>query len=228
MYASTDGTLGLQAMNDVFTPDLTQRHVLGQLATGVDPYFGFGEFVYGKAFAAMGPGRLVFQDNAFLMTDLPNTANMGRPVAVARANFAQNAFGWFQIGGMCPIQTVASIAVGVAIGIGGAAGQANANAAGKQLLNAYCAQPSTFAVNKNCSTQNGSPVVQVGNLDGLFVGLTASGTGMSGVIQSLNPNGREVTLSANCTATGVTPGAFTYTGFVLAFISRPFAQGAIT
>jgi hypothetical protein len=228
-YAPLEGTVGIQPLNDIFTPDTTQRWTLGEFATGIDPYFGFGEFVYGKAATAMAPGRLVFSSEVFLMTDLPNTALMGRPFAVARANFPINTFGWFQIGGLCPIQTAASVATGVAVGIG-AAGQAGTNSASKQLLNTYVAQPSTFTLTKNGSTVNGSTILGLSNIDGLFVGLAVSGTGIPGgtTIASTDPSGRFITLSAAATVTGNATMTFTYTGFLLANIQRPFSQGAIT
>jgi hypothetical protein len=71
-------------------------------------------------------------------------------------------------------------------------------------------------------------VVQVTSIDGLFVGLTISGTGVTGTITAISTNGRDVTLSANATATGTITATFTYTGFGLVHISNPFAQGAIT
>lgn len=226
-YAPIDGTIGIQPVNDIFIPDLTQRWTLGQMVTGVDPYFGYGEFVYGKAVAAMNPGRLVFASEVYLMTDIPSTAGMGRPFAVARAAFPINSFGWFQVAGFCPVQTANSVATGVVVGIG-TAGIAGTNSAGKQLLNTYVAQASAFTLTKGCTTQAGSPIVGVSNIDGLFVGLTISGTGMSGTILSLDPSGTKITLSANSTVTGQATGTFTYTGFLLCNIVRPFTQGAIT
>lgn len=228
-YAPLEGTIGVQPLADLFTPDTTQRWTLGEFATGIDPYFGFGEFVYGKAASAMAPGRLVFASEVYLMTDLPNTALMGRPFAVARANFAINTFGWFQIGGVCPIQTAASVATGVAVGIG-AAGQAGTLAASKQLVNTYVAQASTFAPTKNGSTTNGSTFLQLSNVDGLFIGMAVSGTGIAGgsTIASIDASQRAVVLNNAATATGNATITFTYTGFLLVNIQRPFAQGAIT
>ena len=69
---------------------------------------------------------------------------------------------------------------------------------------------------------------KVVNIDGLFTGLTASGTGISGTITGMDAGGKFVTLSANATATGAITATFTYTGFVLVHISDPFVQGAIT
>lgn len=226
-YAPLEGTIGIQPLNDIFTPDTTQRWTLGEFATGIDAYFGYGEFIYGKAAAAMNPGRLVFPSEVYLMTDLANTANLGMPFAVARAAFPINTFGWFQIGGVTPMQTANSVATGVAVGVA-AAGQAGTNSAGKQLLNTRVLQASAFTLTKNASTVNGIPQVAVSNVDGLFIGLTISGTGVSGTILAINPNGREITLSANATATGQLTATFTYTNFLLTYIQRPFSQGAIT
>jgi hypothetical protein len=233
-YASVDGTVGAGPLNDIFTPDLTQRWTLGQIATGVDPYFGYGEFIYGQAAAAIAlPGRLVVPSEVYLMTDLASTAIQGMPFAVSRQVMAINTFGWFQIGGLCPVQTANSVATGVAVGIG-TAGIAGTNSAGKQLMNTRVQKDSTFTVGgapnlKKVSSTNGSPVLNISSIDGLFVGLTISGiAGITGTILSIDPSGRFITMSANASVTASGNAIFTYTGFLLVYISRPFSQGAIT
>lgn len=227
-YAPVHPITGVQPFNEMMTPDTTQRWTLGQVCDAVDAYFGYGRFVYGKAVAAMNPGRLVFPSEVWTMTDLPNTALLGRNFYVCRQVMAINTFGWFQCEGTTPIQTANSVATGVSVGIA-AAGQGGTLAIGKQLLGYYNAQASTFALTKtNSNTQNGSAVISVPNVDGLFYGLTASGTGISGTIIYIDASGRSVTLSANATATGVITATFTYTGFLLGVINAPHSQGAIT
>jgi len=232
-YASKYGTVGEGPMADIFAPDTIQRFVLGSQQDAVDPYFGYGRFIYLKypASQAVNPGRLLsVVDQTFLTADLPSTAGLGYPFVVARQVCASSAtaqYGWFQIEGVCPLQVNASVAAGVVIG-NAAAGVGGTNTAGKQLLGVKVLQPSTFNLTKAANTVNGSAVIGVSNVDGLFVGLTISGTGVSGTILSLDPSGRFITLSANATATGAITATFTYTGFVLAHISCPFTQGAIT
>lgn len=228
-FLVTDGLLGNQPIGDIFIPDTVQRLPLGQVIEAVDvDFFGWGQFVYGKASAAIAlPGRLQFADYQWNMADIPNTANTGYPVYVAKAAMAINTFGWFQIAGFSPIQTANSVAIGTATGIA-AAGQLGTLAAGKQLLSARVVQPSTFAPTKTIQTQNGSPVIRVQNNAGLFIGLTISGTGVSGTVIAVNPNGNEVTLSANASATGTVTGTFTWTGFLGVQFNSAHVQGAIT
>jgi hypothetical protein len=228
-FLVTDGLLGNQGIGDFAIPDTVQRFTLGQVIEAVDSdFFGWGQFVYGKALAAIAlPGRLNFADYQWNMADIPNTANTGYPVYVNKAAMAINTFGWFQIAGFAPMQTANTVAIGVATGIA-AAGQLGTLAAGKQLLNARVVQPSTFAPTKTIFTQNGSNVIGVQNTAGLFIGLTITGTGVSGTVTAINPNGNNVTLSANATATGTVTGTFTWTGFLGIQFNSAHVQGAIT
>ena len=229
-YAFLDSVIGSQSASNFFAPDTVQRQVLGTKLTGADGYWGGGEFIYLKATATLVMGGLSVWDVSYNATAVPNTGNTGRSVAAALFPMTTGQFGWFQIGGMAAVNATASVAAGVTFGIT-AAGQVGANAAGKQILNAASAAPSTTAVIKtNALTVNGSAVVVVPNADGWFVGITVSGTGIPGAttISSITPDGRTVTLSANATASGVVSLTGTYTGFIIAQINNPFVQGAIT
>lgn len=234
-YAPVHPVAGLQAINELFTPDTTggsgadgRRFPAGMCVDAVDPYFGFGKFMYLKAGAAHNPGRLVIiSDETMVNADLPNVTLQGFPFLVARQVMAQNSWGWYQFEGVTPIQTTASVAAGVAVGIG-AAGQAGTNSASKQLLGTRVLRASTFTLTKTAMTTNGSAVIQLTNVDGLFYGLTISGTGVSGTITAIDASQNRLTLSANATATGTITATFTYTGFLLVHINTPVAQGAIT
>jgi hypothetical protein len=69
----------------------------------------------------------------------------------------------------------------------------------------------------------------VQSVDGLFVGLTLSGTGVgAGTISSIDPSGRFITSTANSTATSSVTLTGTYTNYCLANFVAPFAQGNIT
>jgi hypothetical protein len=222
-------------------PDTTQRFAGGTVIDAVDPYFGFGRFMYLQAGAAYNPGDLVsIVDQTFLTAALALTANLGTNFLVARqAMTGAGVWGWFQMEGMCPIRVDAGVAAGAAIGLGTTAGRGGTNSAGKQLLGVRVLQPVTFAiVRNNCTTYFGQKYIDVPTTDGLFKGLAVSGTGVAGgtilsdsnpaVARSLDPGGTRITVSAALTASGVTPITFTYTGFNLAFILNPSTQGAIT
>lgn len=234
-YVNLNGNVGAGPLNDITNPaDVVKKFPLGMVADGLDPYFGYGKFLYLQfpLSQAVGVGRLLMiSDQTMVTADAPSTALQGFPVVVSRQaciSAATPQYGWFQNEGITPIQMNATVLAGAAVGIA-AAGVGGTNVAGKQLLNARNLQPNTFAISKaNTSTQNNSAVIQVPSTDGLFLGLTASGTGISGTIIGLGANGRDVTLSAPATATGVISATFTYTGFGLVHISNPFAQGAIT
>lgn len=239
-YAPVHSLVGFGPVNDIFTPDTVQRFTVGQVIDAVDPYFGYGRFAYYKCAAsqAVAPGRLVtVVDETGLTVDLASTANLGYPILVARQNFTSSAtaqWGWFQFEGICPIQVNASVAAGVAIGIG-TAGTATTNSAGKQLLGVKVLRASTFTLTKVGLPAPVGPqlstVLGVTNVDGLFIGLAVSGTGVpaSTTISSIDPSGRYITLNNSLTTipNGQTI-TFTYTGFVLAHLNTPQGQGAIT
>jgi hypothetical protein len=195
-----------------------------------DPYFGFGRFVYGKAVAAQAPGTVVTMDNGWVATAVASTANMGKSVYVAAQNFAINTFGWYAMEGMLPVTESAASTAGSPVGIGTAGNVTGTLVAGKQILNCVCQKNETFTLTKaNCNTTNGSPIISVPNVDGLFVGLTLSGTGVgSGTISTIDPSGRFITSTANSTATGSVTVTGTYTGYCLLSFNCPFTQGAIT
>lgn len=233
MYSAIHPVVGHQAFNEVMTPDTTQRFGAGMVLDAMDPYFGAAKFVYLQSGAAENPGQLdVVQDETFVTLALPSTANQGFPFVVARQVMgAANNWGWYQFEGVCPLQVSASVAQGTAIGIGTSAGKAGTNTAGKQLLGVRVLEASTFAITKLGITTNGDKRLFLTNVDGLFVGLAVSGTGVaaSSTIAGIDPSRRFITLNNALTASGggVTI-TFTYTGFVLAHLVAPFAQGAIT
>lgn len=229
MYTPLGGLVGNQQPIDVFVPDTTQRFPLGMFQDMVDEYYGYGSFVYGKAAQASGVGRLCFMDANWNATDIPNTANTGYPIVVARANMAINTYGWFQFAGQMPMLATASVAVGTAFGLTGA-GTVGANSAGKQILNARVVRAGTATiVIAGVQTIQGSPIIKLPNIAGLFVGLAASGTGIAAsTISAIDSSQNQVTLSANCTATGSVSATFTYTGFLGVMSNGPFVQGAIT
>lgn len=225
-YVPIHPVLGSGPVNELWTPSATARWPVGMVLDAHDPYFGYGRFVYCKAGAADMPGRLVtLTTEAFVTADVADTANLGYPFLVARQIMTQDYYGWYQIEGMCPVQTGASVAAGVVAGIGGA-GVAGAVSNGKQLLGVKVLRASTFTLTKTGTTTKGSPIIQVSNVDGLFYGLVPSGTGIAaGTITAIDPSGRAFTDSANATASGTVTVTFTYTGFLLVHINAPRLQG---
>lgn len=244
MFAVLDSLVGAPQIQFLgLTADATPRAAPGTFVTAIDQYWGTGEFIYARANGSIRAFGLcvltpVF-DSAlgswrFDMTEVPNTANLGRMLAVSALALTAGQYSWFQIGGITPVNCSASVAADTTFGIA-AAGQGGANSAGKQILNARVIAPATTAVVKaNAAANSGSLVLQVSNSDGWFVGAYLSGTGIAAgtTIASIDPTGRFVTLSAATTAAVAGAVTATYNNaavfYNVAHLNRPFAQGAIT
>jgi len=232
--------LGSQPVGNWFIPDNTQRQPLGQVIAVSDPFWGGQELIYlaVPASTTIPVGGAVTWDTNLQSVTLPNTANLGVPVA-----FALNAvpsstsvqYTWFVISGQCPVYSSASVAAAASIGIT-AAGQLGANSAGKQILGVRVVDPATLTATKaNVSTQSGSTILRCPTgTDGLFVGGYVSGTGISAgaSITAIDPDNYRVTISAAATATGAITLTQTYNNGTIFYnvivADRPSAQGAIT
>ena len=237
-YSQITPIIGQVQQGYFYQPDTVQREILGTVVPGVDNYYGFGEFLYVQfpASAAITQGQVVVisgfggaAGNSAAVAS--NAANTGRGIAVAInaiASVAAVQYGWVQISGSAVIKATASVAAGVTFGIDAATGgSVGTNSAGRQVLNAVALAPSTFAVAKAAVLVNGSPTINVPNVDGVVVGFTVSGTGVSGTVTAIDPNSRTVTLSANATAGGNSTVTFTATGFIVGQLNRSFLQGQI-
>ena len=244
MFAPVDALVGSpQAQFQGLTVDATPRLQPGQLITAVDNWWGTAEFIYARANGSIRAFGLcvmtpvfdsTLQSYRFDMTEVPNTANLGRMLAVAPCALSSGSYTWFQISGLTPLNCNVSVAADVTFGIA-AAGQGGANGAGKQVLNARCMAPaSTTVVKANCTASSGSNLLQVPNSDGWFVGAYLSGTGIAAgtTVSSIDPSGRFVTLSANTTAAVAGSVTATYNNATVFYnvvhLNRPFAQGSIT
>jgi hypothetical protein len=239
MYASLDALLGTQPFNDWFTPDTTQRQVLGTAIAAVDPYWGWGEFLYVKSNDTLGRGNAAMWDETFTAVLLPNTANQGFPVGFVMGGiFTAGMYGWLQISGLAVYATNATVSADTKIGIT-AAGVLGTLAAGKEIVNCRNRRAATATVTWTATTYSGLPTIYVPKgYDGAFLGMALSGTGVgaSAVVAGLDPDGKRIyagtaigTLSgANSTASGSITLTGTYTGYGAGCVQYPFAQGAIT
>lgn len=238
MFASLSHVAGNQPFNDWFAPDTTQRFALGTKIDAVDPFWGWGQFVYAKASGAVAKGLVCMLDETYLAVGVPNAANQGFPVCIAMATMATLTFGWFQVAGLAVYATTATVAADSAVGITGV-GTLGAVTNGKQILNIRNRRAATATKTiANTLTTNGNGVLVTPGYDGLFLGMALSGTGIpaSTVVAKLDPDGRTVyTGSAigtlgdkNSTATGTITLTGTYTAFGAGIIAYPFAQGQTT
>ena len=242
-FSSYGAGVGNFGMNFSQAPDTTQREVMGSVVSASDPVWGGVDFVYARASASIRQFGLVtllatwdaplgtFRLDA---TEVANTANLGRPLAVAFFAMTVGQFGWFGVAGTLPVNCSASVAAGTTLGIT-AVGQAGANSAGKQILNAIVSVAGSQTIVKaGCVAPLGATVLQVPNSDAWFPGIYLSGAGIAAgtTVTAIDPTGRFVTLSAATTAavsgnvTGTYNNGTIYYNVVT--FSRPFAQGAIT
>jgi hypothetical protein len=237
MYAALHPFTGNQPFNDWFVPDTTQRHVLGTRVAAVDPYWGYGEFLYVKSAAAILKGSLVQWDGDHNGILLVNTANTGFCFGVAMNAIPSGSYGWIMVAGSAVYKTNATVAAEAAIGVA-AAGILGTNSAGKQALGIRNNKSATATKTVTAFTTSGSALLQTAGYDGFFLGMALSGTGIpaSTVVAALGADGRTIyTGSAigtvgdkNATASGSITLTGTYTGYGQGTINHPFIQGAIT
>lgn len=237
MFSVLTSIAGHQPFNDWFAPDTTQRQALGSELTAVDPYWGTGKFIYLKSNAAVIKGSVVVWDEQYQATLVPNTGNLGFPIAVAMNNAASGTFFWAQTEGLSVYKTNATVAADAAIGIA-AAGVLGTNSAGKQILGVRNRFAATATVTVSVSTQTNSGIlIAQKGYDGLFLGAALSGTGIpaSTVVAGLDPDGRRITMGSAigtfdkvATATGQITLTGTYTGYGAGILNGASTQGAIT
>lgn len=242
-FAIIDSTVGTPPIGAIGIVDTTPRLQPGLLVTAADNWWGTGEFLYARAGGVITPFSLCVITPVFdstlqawvpVATEAPNTANLGRTLAVAMNTMASGEYSWFQVTGVTPVDCNASVAADTAFGIA-AAGQGGAITAGKQVLNSrVIAAASATVVKAGCIAQNGTTLLQVPNSEGWFIGVYLSGSGIAAgtTVTGISPDGRTITLSAAVTAQVNGSVTATYNNgtvfYNVAFINRPFAQGQIT
>lgn len=91
----TTGRIGSQEIDETST---TQRHELGEIATGHDATRGSGEFIYLLGVASTAVGSWVTYNADDFSTTLLAPNAIG-PVAVAMSANGASAYGWYQIQG---------------------------------------------------------------------------------------------------------------------------------
>lgn len=216
----------------------------GTIYHAYDEVFGGAELVWARAGGSIRQYGLCVLTPAWdstsksylqNMTEVPNTANLGRPVYVSMAGgtLSSGDYGWFLAMGVTPINGTASVAADTGLGIT-AAGQIGAEGAGKEILNARVVAPATTTVVKVGVGKSGDNIIYVPDVNGLFVGgyLSGTGVGASAVISDIDPMGNWIRASVNNSAdiagnvTQTANNATVYYNTVA--INRPLAQGRIT
>lgn len=222
--------------------ETVQNLPFGTIVRAYENLLGGGEFIFLQGVASTVAGSVVTYNPFTGVTTLgAATANDSSPIGIALAPTVASLFGWYQIGGVAVAANNGTAATGNAFTKAtGTLG--SAAVAGTQILGGakiLVANSSTFT--KTCTTRNGSTELFCPNLDGVFVGLPLSGTGIPGgttVAAGYNnsPAGRSssagssqsLIMSAAATADGTVTVTFTRTNFSLLGGSRWFGQGQIT
>lgn len=238
MFASLSPVLGSQPFNDWFTPDTVQRHPLGATIPAVDPFWGFGEFMYIKSNDAILKGSAVAWDEVYQGTLLPSAVTQGFPFGIAMAPIPSASYGWIQLRGRAVIKTNATVAADGVLAVA-AAGILGATATGKQVLNIRNRIAATGTKTFTANTVNGSATLMCPQgYDGAFLGMALSGTGIpaSTVVAALDPDGKRIytgsaigtTGDKNSTATGQITLTGTYTGYGSAMLNCPSCMQIVT
>jgi len=142
-YLFVDPRIGAQPIAETST---TARHALGTIVRAKDPDYGEGEFIYllGVANTVVGLAA-TYGPSTYQTTLMPNTANLGEPVAWAMSANVASQYGWYQIGGVAVAKkTNVSWEPNKAVFISGTAGRVmDTVASGKQVLGARSANVAT-------------------------------------------------------------------------------------
>lgn len=232
-YVCLDDVVGTYQPNFVYAVDTVQRAKTGLNITGYDSYWGYTEFIYGKATATIPMGSVCDMLNVLtngalelqMTAHATGGANNPRPLCVSMSSMTVGQFGWFAVSGIVPIAATTTIAAGVNFAFSQTtAGRIQAVTTTFNINNACSVLPSATTVAKTgCKGVSGDFNITVPNAEGWFIGcvLTGTGVGASALITNVSPDGRTVTVSvANSAAVTGTVTA-TYTGFIVAQISRP-------
>ena len=131
MTASSQSLVGNQQIALFGLPDTVQRHSMGLTLTAEDPYWGGYEAIYVYATGTIRQGGLItitptlqtFNGGTRWRWDaaeVPNTANLGKPLYVAPVSATVGQFFWAINFGVIPVNCNASVAADTTFGIAAA------------------------------------------------------------------------------------------------------------
>jgi hypothetical protein len=136
-YTPTTPQAGIQPIALIPTTG-TVNHPLGTLVEAIDPTYGAGTFIYLYGVASNFIGAVVTYNNLTGLTTLaPNTANLGKAVAVSMtANTSITTGSWYQVEGAAVVKkTATAVAPGAKVYVSGTIGRVMSTvASGKQYL----------------------------------------------------------------------------------------------
>jgi hypothetical protein len=206
-----------------------------------DLVLGEAEFIlaYGVASLAIGDAVRIGGNFATTRTVAGVRGRIGISMA---ANTDTAALSWFCVEGQVPATVAAATAINTPLNMTATAGALDdAVVAGDGLSGAVSATAQSATVTtKVCNTVNGSVYLPVPDIEGLFVGLAVSGTGIAAsttisaigygglMLGAQGPQPGFIQLNNAMTATGqVTITFATVATQIIAMLAEPFANGAL-
>ncbi len=250
-YATSQNVLGIPPVNVQITQadwkkflgqDSTAPNVPlpfpGQEMQATDPIFGSATFVLAFGLAGLQVGEMVVIRSNYAVVRGVATSRGVAAVSMT-ANTDPTALSWYCILGQCPAR-VTSGAINLPLYWTATAGSPSATVvATDQITSAFSATAvSATVTTKIINTVNGSNLVTVPNLDGVYIGQAITGTGIPGsttvsaigfggtMLGAQGPTANQLQLSANCTATGSPTATFAHNAtFLTALLARPAAAG---
>lgn len=206
-----------------------------------DPIFGEAEFVlaYGVASLQIGDAVRIGLNYATTRTVASIRGLIGISMS---ANTSTTALSWFCVRGQVPVRAAAAIAADTPLFVTATAGSLDdAVVAGDNVVGAMAVSASGATVGtKVCNTVNGSTELVVPDLNGLYVGMAVSGTGIaaSSTISAIGyggnmlgvagPKAGRITLNNAMNATGQATITFAHPAtFATALVTYPVCTGAV-
>lgn len=210
----------------------------GQEMVAADPIFGSATFILAFGLAALAVGDFVTIRNNYSV--VRSAAGVRGVAAVSMsANTDPTALSWYCVLGQVPARVTAGAANLPLYNTATTGSASTTVVATDQITGAMSATAVSATIGtKICNTVNGSPLVTVPNLDGLYVGMALTGTGIPGsttiaaigfgglMLGAAGPQANQIQMSANATATGSPTVTFAHPAtFLTALLARPVASG---
>lgn len=142
-------TYNIAGCQPIANTETTRKHVLGTIVQGVDPTYGYGEFIYLLGIANTEVGFVVLYNATTYQTALitvANGKNKGLPVGIAMSANVGSQYGWYQVTGNAVVKkTTVAVTPQVPIFISATTGRIKVLAsAGQQILGAQTANLTTI------------------------------------------------------------------------------------
>ncbi len=210
----------------------------GQKLFATDPIFGEAEFILAFGLAGLQVGEMVVIRSNYAVVRAV-AGSRGVAAVSMCANTDPTALSWYCIRGQVPARVTAG-AINLPLYNTATPGSPSGTVvATDQITGAMSATAvSATVTTKTGNTVNGSPLVQLPDVNGLYVGQAVTGTGIPGsttiaaigygglMLGQQGPMANQIQLSANATATGNPTLTFAHPAtFLTALLAYPVASG---